>query len=537
MNTPRAAQPRARAHANLTRHVAFSTAIISTVALAAALRLPNLDDRPVHADEAIHTVKCWQLFETGEYTYDPHDYHGPTLYYLTLPILALHQPDAFANTHIAWYRLVPALVGILLVTLTFFFADGLGRSATTAAALALAVTPAFAFYSRYYIQETLLTCFTALLVLALWRYTRRRSTIRAASLGAAAGLMFATKETAVLTFLAVLIALLVNTLWHWRGLRAASQRYLATRNVIVGSLAAVLVASLLLSNFLTNSRAPFDALLGLVDYAQRGTTTTTHAQPPLYYFQILAWQSAPGVTWTTAAVLALALVGIFAAATRRLPPGIHVPLARGLALYTLILALLYTALPYKTPWSMLNFVWGFALLAGLGVASLWYASRSSLLTRGVLSVILAASAAHLMHQTVRATTTFAADRRNPLVYAHPPHSLAKLPHYLAQLANHHPDGRDLLIAVIAPDDHVWPLPWYLRGFSRVGYWTDPAAAPAGAPVIITTPAFYATISKPPAAQRHIAHYGLRPHVTILVAVDHKLYTRFANANSTTQPAP
>ena len=50
-----------------------------------ALRLPRLDARPMHHDEANQAVKFGGLLETGQYHYDPADHHGPTLYYLTLP--------------------------------------------------------------------------------------------------------------------------------------------------------------------------------------------------------------------------------------------------------------------------------------------------------------------------------------------------------------------------------------------------------------------------------------------------------------------
>ena len=37
----------------------------------------------------------------------------------------------------------------------------------------------------------------------------------------------------------------------------------------------------------------------------------------------------------------------------------------------------------------------------------------------------------------------------------------------------HPDGHNMLIKVIASDP--WPLPWYLRSYERVGYWGQPPA--------------------------------------------------------------
>ena len=58
-------------------------AIALTAAL--AIRLARLDARPMHHDEANQAVKFATLLERGEYRYDAHDHHGPTLYYLSLP--------------------------------------------------------------------------------------------------------------------------------------------------------------------------------------------------------------------------------------------------------------------------------------------------------------------------------------------------------------------------------------------------------------------------------------------------------------------
>ncbi|MCB0293433.1 MAG: hypothetical protein KDH97_24480, partial [Calditrichaeota bacterium] len=54
------------------------------LALALLLRLPGLERRPMHTDEAVHAVKFGALLEEGFYEYDPFEYHGPTLNYFTL---------------------------------------------------------------------------------------------------------------------------------------------------------------------------------------------------------------------------------------------------------------------------------------------------------------------------------------------------------------------------------------------------------------------------------------------------------------------
>jgi hypothetical protein len=65
---------------------AFSVVAAGVVVLGLTFRLAALDLRPMHHDEANQAVRFGQLLETGEYRYDRSDHHGPTLYYLTLPV-------------------------------------------------------------------------------------------------------------------------------------------------------------------------------------------------------------------------------------------------------------------------------------------------------------------------------------------------------------------------------------------------------------------------------------------------------------------
>jgi len=58
--------------------------ILAATIVALALRLPRLALRPMHGDEAVHADKFGDLLESGVYAYDPNEYHGPTLNYLTL---------------------------------------------------------------------------------------------------------------------------------------------------------------------------------------------------------------------------------------------------------------------------------------------------------------------------------------------------------------------------------------------------------------------------------------------------------------------
>ena len=138
----------------------FAAAMLAILVLAAAFRLPRLAQRPMHADEANQAVKTGRLYETGKYEYDTTDHHGPSLYCLTLPSLWVSGARDLASSQEVAYRIVPVIFGLGLIPLLLLVADGLGRPAVLAAALLTAISPAFVFYSRYYIQETLLVFFT-----------------------------------------------------------------------------------------------------------------------------------------------------------------------------------------------------------------------------------------------------------------------------------------------------------------------------------------------------------------------------------------
>ncbi|MEX2015195.1 MAG: glycosyltransferase family 39 protein, partial [Candidatus Hydrogenedentales bacterium] len=154
----------------------------------------------MHGDEANQAVKTGILLEDGEYIYDPRDHHGPTLYYLALIPAKLSGADSLADLTEPMLRVVPALFGVALILLLWFVRDGLGNAAANWAAVFTAVSPAFVFYSRYYIQEMLLVFFTLAALAAGWRYVVQPLWPKALLFGACLGLMHATKETAVLAW-------------------------------------------------------------------------------------------------------------------------------------------------------------------------------------------------------------------------------------------------------------------------------------------------------------------------------------------------
>ena len=172
-------------------------------------RLPLLNLRPMHNDEANQAVKFRDLLEKGEYRYDINDHHGPSLYYLTLPFIWISSGTTFASTSEIALRLVLAIFGAGLILLLLLLKGGLNLEAIVFAGLFTAISPAMVYYSRYYIQEMLLVFFILGVLAAGWRYTQNPSPGWAAATGFFVGMAYATKETCIIAFGAIIGALIL----------------------------------------------------------------------------------------------------------------------------------------------------------------------------------------------------------------------------------------------------------------------------------------------------------------------------------------
>ena len=165
----------------------------------------------MHHDEANQAVKFGALLEKGEYRYDRADHHGPSLYYLSLPFARVLGADRLAELNERTIRLVPAFFGLGAVILLLLFVPLIGKERVLWSALGLALSPVLVYFSRFYIQETLLLFFLAGFVAAVWRYERKPSWTWAVTAGFFAGMMYATKETSVIAFGSIAAALLLGS--------------------------------------------------------------------------------------------------------------------------------------------------------------------------------------------------------------------------------------------------------------------------------------------------------------------------------------
>ena len=493
---------------------------------ALALRCPKLADRPLHGDEAVNATKLVELWETGHYQYDPTEYHGPTLHYFALPFLWLSSAKNSAELSEATLRVVTVAFGAGLLLLLLLLSDGLGHAAVAWAAVFLAVSPAMVFYSRYFIHELPLIFFTLLTFAAGWRYVRSRRLGWALLAGAGLGLMWATKETFVLSVAAGGIVLAAEHFWNRRRQIAEKKIPRFSRaHFTFALLAAVAVAQLFFSSFLTNLHGPVDSLKTFLPWLNRAGGASPHLHPWTFYWERLLWfHPAKGPVWSEAGIFILALIGSCAAFSTNRRVDFRPRLVRLLTGYTFTLAAIYSVIAYKTPWCLLNFWLGMILLAGVGAATLLRlcGSRSAkFLTLAGIAVV----AVQLAWQARRAAVDLAASPRNPYTYSQTAEGCRELVQRIEALANLAANGTDTVVKVIAPESY-WPLPWYLRAFKNVGWW-EQMPRDSAAPIVIVSARLGAALDeKSNHSYLMTGLYELRPGVFLELYVERGLWEKF-----------
>jgi predicted membrane-bound mannosyltransferase len=294
-------------------------------------------------------------------------------------------------------------------------------------------------------------------------------------------------------------------------------------HLLVGLATWLLVATTLLSGFYTNPHGLWDSVLTYLPWLERAGGDTPHVHPALFYWERLFWFSdGTGLASTELLLAVLAGVGAVVAVRKRGYGDARLGWLRFILIYTLVLGALYSSIPYKTPWCVLGVVQGLTLLGGAGAAALFRSVRRPVFRLG-LGVALGVLLGHLGWQAWSLSQTRASDRGNPWAYAATSEDIENLVAQVERIAASHPRGHGMDLQVACAEDDYWPLPFSLRAFSQVGWWSQ-VPPPPWAPVLIVSPAFGPDVEAT-GNTVNAGYYQLRPGVFRLLYVDRDLWTR------------
>ena len=174
--------------------------ILALMALAAGLRLWDLDLRSIHHDESIHVKFAYDITQGTQYTHDP-VYHGPFQYFGTAASFLVFGASDYTS------RLFPALFGVALVGLPFLLRRQLGTTGAFIAAGLLVISPTLLYFSRFARNDIYIAFFTLALVIAIWRYLSERRNGWLIAIAPLLALSFAAKEVTFITVAILLVYL------------------------------------------------------------------------------------------------------------------------------------------------------------------------------------------------------------------------------------------------------------------------------------------------------------------------------------------
>ena len=496
--------------------------------VAAILRLWDLPLAPFHNDEGVNGWFTSQLLRTGQWAYDPANYHGPTLFYAAaLSGLLVGLGDVSM-------RLVPAVFGLATLGLVLLAGRWIGRAGAIAAVALLAVSPGMVFFSRYAIHEMLLVFFTLAFVLAAarwWESGRTRFLLAAA---AALAAMFATKETAVITVVTLALAAacvaayerlaprILRRPTRFEALPAAAappvepaRRTAArrtprrTRGSAAGTAscarlpppqrAFAVVWVTLFSSLFTNPDGIVDSLRSLAIWTQ--TSGATQVSGPLTY-----------VGWMVEEELPLLVVGLAASAWAAWEGRSRFAIFA--AAWATGLFLGYSLIGYKTPWLMLSWLLPYALVGGYALGRAW-ANPRPLVRLGAAAAVAGAFALSLV-QAVQLSFRDYDDEANAYVYVQTQRDALDLVRWLREEDERRGAGGEMGIVIMSPD--YWPLPWYLRDDPKAGFYGSIVDVEAPVQVVKAdqVDALPTTFTD---RYREQARYTLRPGVELVVFVE------------------
>ncbi len=470
--------------------------VLLALFLAGFYRLPYLEARPMHTDEAILGVKFIEFAQTGHFDYNPADYHGPALHYLTRAYGWCAGWTDLAKLQDADLRRVVVVCSLLLLLATLLLGDALGRLATASSMLLIAVSPMMVFYSRYYIMEVPFVLWLTLFIASAWRYAQSKNILWLLVTGTCLGLLHATKETFIINLCAMLcgwIAVRVMGMsFDEKGSSSFSRSKPSSRHWSIIAIIGIAVSVTLFSGFYRHWDDVVQSVTTYGNYLQR-SGGAGHEKPWHYYLGLLCWQQEGyGYIWSELMIVGLAIIGALHSLLADFRKQEHQQGFRVfLAVYALAALVAYSLVPYKTPWVILSVQHALTLLAGLGLQSLYTSARSGAL-RFLIGAAFLTGIYHLCMQTMRTLHDARGKISNPYIYSHTGTRVLDLAAQVRKLSA--VAGEDFAMQAYTRDAG-WPLPWYLRDLKNTTYGVDLPETLTASVIIVDSAQYAVTKAK------------------------------------------
>jgi len=405
--------------------------------IAALTRFVLLDNKPIHFDESINMWFVERIWTDGFFRYDPTNYHGPMMFYL-IQFVQLFTGFDYLSTRWA------ATIFSFLTLVILWFGPLKQRGALRWAAVFLLMSPAMGFYGRSGIHESTFVFFQVLGFLS-FHYLVEKDFKKFWLLFIASLLgMMALKETFLVLILAFGPAALVVLATERKKvvLKKWTQdlvKSFKTPEVYFPLLGMFLLFLGFYSGFGGNPKGLADFFVALAPWLKTGVQGAGHEKS----------------FWTWILWMGKYEFAILAGFVLSLPFIINNKWIRFYFVFTFFLWLIYSLIPYKTPWCIISILWPFAILAGFGVDEFIKkfsgAAKQAPLYIGL--VALFGGEAYFLNQTIYKNPI---DMDHPYVYVNSTYPMKEFIEKTQQLLVENPVLRAQTIQI--GTEESWPIP-------------------------------------------------------------------------------
>lgn len=420
--------------------------VVFILGIAIFLRFFLLDQRPIHHDEAVFGWFADQINVKGFYKYDPTNYHGPIHFYILFVFQKIFGRGDFA------LRLPDAVISTLSVYLVILFSRFFNRKTCLIAALALAVSPGMSYFGRFAFQEAFLVFYSILVLLGIIGLLSEGTKQYLWILGIGLTLMILTKETYIIHIGCFVIAFfclwILNKFILKKEFEFSKQQW--AKNDL--SLLVIISVGLIIffySGTFFNFQGVQDLFKSIENWFHTGVKGVGHNKPFVYWLNLFSRYEYCGLIGFFAS-----LYYLFKAENWRV---------NYLSIYAIGVFLVYSLIPYKTPWCIINIIWPFCFIFGELIKNILSSKWKDIgycLSAGVFLFGF--------EMSYRLNFINFINDKEPYVYVQTYESINKLTKPFYELVKQDSRNYNLRGLVLRTDE--WPIPWYLGKFNMISYY-------------------------------------------------------------------
>jgi uncharacterized protein (TIGR03663 family) len=257
---------------------------VAIIVFTVVTRFWDLGSRSYNHDESLHTLYSWYLYEGRGYKHDPM-MHGPFQFHFNALIYFLFGDNDYTG------RILPAIFGVLGVSLPLCLRRWLGRVGALVCAGMIAMAPDIFYYSRFARNDIYHLVWSLLAIIGLFGFVSTKQG-RYLVIGAVAiSLMWATKEVVYIfgfsgfTFIVLTLLVEMLTKRKWGVTAAIVSIDRTSLGVAIASALAIFVV--LYTTFFTNPDGLRTGAIGAITYWLAQQEVARGGQPWYYYFLLV----------------------------------------------------------------------------------------------------------------------------------------------------------------------------------------------------------------------------------------------------------